>query len=42
LWTPGFGKLALLAGPSVTIASSAGGTYSPVDRQNTHQCAVRV
>jgi hypothetical protein len=27
LWTPGFGKLALLAGPSVTSASSARGAY---------------
>jgi hypothetical protein len=34
-------KLALLAGPSVTSASSSRGTYSPVARQNTHQCDVR-
>jgi hypothetical protein len=42
LWIPGFEKLALLARPSVTNASSARGTYSPVVRQDTHQCAVRV
>lgn len=39
--TPGFQQVPLNRWPSVTIASGAGGAYSPVDRRHTPRLSVR-